>query len=92
MRDIKIEATVGTFSYTASHTWPNGMQRILILPASGYGLTSTQVDNLLIDLANVSTWSGVKVVNLAGYNSARTSASNTAVTTLQGKGVTVTTN
>lgn len=79
-------------SYTAGKVFSNNMLRFIHLPASGSGLTSAMVDALLIDLAPLTWGSGTKILNLAGNNAARTSASNTAVTTLQGKGVTVTTN
>jgi len=79
-------------TYTAGRTWSNNMSRVYHAPASGYGLSSTEVDNLLIDLASVATWTGSKEVYLAGNNAARTAASDAAVIILQGKGVTVTTN
>ena len=78
--------------YTAGRTWANNQQRVYLAPTAGYGLSSTEVDNLLIDLANVAAWTGDKVVWLAGNNAARTAASDAAVATLQGLGVTVTTN
>lgn len=78
--------------YTSGRVWANNMERVYHSPASGFGLTSTMVDNLLIDLANVATWVSNKQVWLLGNNAPRTSASNAAVATLQGKGVTVTTN
>lgn len=77
--------------YTYPHTWASTMANVILSPVSG-GLDDTQVDNLLIDLANVTTWVGEKQVTLQGTNAARTSASDAAVATLQGKGVTVTTN
>src|SRR3990167_1744696 len=78
--------------YTAGRTWANNQQYFLSLPTVGNGLSSTEVDNLLIDLANVVTWTGNKVINIAGNNAARTSASDAAKATLLGKGVTVTVN
>jgi hypothetical protein len=82
--------TVSGYSYP--RTWPNLMKNVSVQPKIGYGLNSTEVDNLLIDLAS-RTWTGTeKEVWLKGGTAPRTAASNTAVTTLQGKGVTVTTN
>jgi hypothetical protein len=55
-------------------------------------VTAAQVDGLLISAANQSAWSGGKVFNVGGTNPARTSASNTAKSTLLGYGVAVTVN
>ena len=79
-------------NYTSGRTWANNQLSFFIRQATGYGLDSTEVDNLLIDLANVSAWTGTKTIDIRGVNAARTSASNAAVATLQGKGVTVLTN
>jgi len=78
--------------YTSGRVWANNMERLYHAPASGFGLTSTMVDSLLIDLANVTTWVGSKQIFLAANNAPRTSASDVAVATLQANGVTVTTN
>ena len=78
--------------YTSGRTWANNINRIYMKTTTGYGLSSTEVDNLLIDLANVSTWVVVKSIDLRGNNAARTSASDAAKATLEGKGVTVLTN
>ena len=55
------------------------------------GLDSTEIDNLLIDLSG-TTWTSSKIITLTGTNAARTAASDAAVSTLEGMGVTVTTN
>lgn len=69
------------------------MGRVYHHPASGFGLTSDMVDNLLIDLdSSTTSWTGSKQIDLAGNNAPRTSASDAAVTSLQNKGVTVITN
>jgi hypothetical protein len=68
------------------------MQTVSISPGSPGTFTSAMVDALLIDLANVSSWINTKQVSLRGNCGARTAASNAAVATLQGKGVTVNTN
>ncbi len=85
-----VDGTQGAVSYTTGRSWAANMNQFRFLPNNGYGLSSTSVDNLLIDFANTSWSSGT--IKLDGFNSARTAASNTAVTTLQGMGVTVTTN
>jgi hypothetical protein len=84
---------LSTLSAYTSRSWPTSMRQVYLTPVSPGGLSSTAVDQLLIDLAAyVTTWTIEKVVTLTGANAARTSASATAVTTLQGRGVTVTTN
>ncbi len=55
------------------------------------GFTATELDNFLISWASTAGV-GTKAINLAGTNAARTAASNAAVTTLNGKGKTITTN
>ena len=60
--------------------------------ASLAGYPAAEVDQLLIDLATVTTWTGSRSVNLSGGNAAPTAASASAITTLQGNGVTVVTN
>ena len=73
-------------------TWANNQRRVYHVPISGGGLSSAEVDQLLIDLASAGgTWSTEKQVYLKGTNAARTSASDAAVATLVSKGVTVTT-
>lgn len=79
--------TVG-LTYTFPKTWPSNMRLVLYSPASS-GLTATEVDNLLIDLA-VPTWdTSIKQITLRGANATRTSASDAAVATLITKGVTL---
>ena len=78
-------------TYTAGRTWANNMQRFVHLPAAGYGLSSTDVDNLLIDLANVTTWTSSKEIDLSGNNAAPGPLGKAAIDTLRNvKGVTVT--
>lgn len=52
-------------------------------------LPSSELDNLLIMLSKVTTWSSIKAVTLKGT---RTSASDAAISALQNKGVTITIN
>jgi hypothetical protein len=53
-------------------------------------LSSGAVDNILTHAAGVATWTNNQLVDLdGGGNAARTSASDTAVATLEGNGVTV---
>jgi len=67
-------------TYTAGGTWEN--VSITIIPSVGYGLDATEIDNMLIDMANSATLSG-KTITLTGSNAARTAASDAAVATLQ---------
>jgi len=71
--------------YTAGRTWAPGMRSLDITAFSGNtGFTSTEIDNLLIDLAN-TTWAPFGLGNpriiLKGT---RTSASDAAFNTLTG--------
>lgn len=78
--------------YTSGKTWNNNINFFRITPVAGGGLSSTEVDNLIIDL-NGSAWAGTsRTLSLIGTNAARTAASNAAVTSLTtNKSVTVTT-
>jgi hypothetical protein len=76
--------------YTASTVSPT-LDQIIFKPASG-GLSSSEVDQLLIDASAATTWEGNKIIDLRGTNAARTSASNSAVSSIQANGVSVLTN
>ncbi len=76
--------------YTSGRAWATGMRNVYITPISS-GLSSSEVDNLLIDLAS-TTWIPSGTLVLTGTNAPRTATSDTAVTTLTGIPVTVTTN
>jgi hypothetical protein len=80
--------TVST--YTSPHTFNSSINYFLLLPATGYGLDSTEVDNLLIDLDASGMSRGT--IDISGNNAARTSASDAAIASLTGNGVSVTTN
>ena len=81
-----------TINSYATKTWANNQNEFTLVPVSGGGLSATSVDQLFIDLANVSTWTGDKNINVTGTNAAPTSASAAARTTIAGKGVTITHN
>ena len=77
----------GTLWRTAS------MDRIYLIPVGAGGLSQAEVDDLLIDLdVGVVSWTGTKTILLTGTNAARSAASDAAVASLIGKGVSVTTN
>jgi len=66
-------------SYAGSGvSWPN--ISITINPSAGYGYSSTEIDQILIDMA-ASGLTGV-TITLQGNNAARTSASDAAYSTL----------
>ena len=69
--------------YTPGATWGNAT--ITITPSVGFGLSSTEVNNMLIDMAASPTLIG-KTIDLRGSNAARTAASDAAVATLEGVG------
>jgi len=94
IKDLLIagDNTVTYATTSGTHTWPSSMERIYLRPSATGILTSAMVDALLIDLSAVTTWKNEKFIDLQGNCAARTSASDAAVATLQGNGVTVTTN
>ena len=77
-----------------TRSWPNNMALVVLVPVSPGGLSSTEIDQLLVDLAAAGgTWASPKEITLTGTNAPRTSASDAAVTTLVStKGVAVTVN
>lgn len=82
-----INPTSGQLTYTAGAVWSNAT--ITILPGVGKGLTATEIDNMLIDMAASPSLIG-KTITLNGNNAARTAASNAAKATLEGVGRTCT--
>ena len=71
-----------TISDYTTKTWTVTQMYFQWGPQSGYGLSSAEVDQLLIDFADDITWTGsYKMVFISGPN-ARTSASDAAVTHL----------
>ena len=80
-------------TYTGGAAWGAAQvgQYIIINPSAGYGLSTAEVDNILIDMA-ASAGFDASAVTLQGANEARSAASNAAVAILVGRGCTVTTN
>lgn len=76
----------------ATSTTPWRTAAISNVVLAGGALSSASVDNLLVALANVTSWAGVRTIDLRGNNAARTAASNAAVATITGLGATVLTN
>jgi len=75
-------------TYTSGATWAN--MNVTINPSAGYGYSSTEIDNMLIDMAN----SGMNdvAISLLGSSSWRTGASDAAVATLEGNSCIIYTN
>lgn len=67
-------------TYTAGATWGNAY--VVIDPDVGYGYSSTEIDNMLIDMDNSGVFSG-QTIELKGSSAPRTSASDAAVTHLE---------
>jgi hypothetical protein len=90
LRFLKLDNISANYVYSSA-SWPAGMRYFQVTPPATYGLSATEVNSILIDLA-ATTWTGEKFIDLRGSNAARTSASDSAVATLTGMGVTVYTN
>lgn len=71
-------------TYTAGAVWSDA--NVTIKPAAGYGYDSTEIDNILIDMANSEGGPSGKTITLQGSSQPRTSASDAAVATLQARG------
>jgi len=79
-----------TYSLTTGRFWVAD-QNFHYLRASN--MTSTMIDNYLIDLSGQATWTGSRLVDVrVAGGVAPTAASSAAISTLQGIGVTVLTN
>ena len=74
------------YTHTVAHPWASAMRKVSFVQPIMF--TTTEIDNILIDLATYATsWSGDKAINLSGV---RSTASDAAVLTLTGLGVTIT--
>lgn len=78
-------------TYTQGHDWSHITASWDIRPAAGYGLSATEVDNLLIDMSS-SGMDTNAYIYIKGSCEPRTSASDAAVTALELAGMTVDTN
>jgi len=76
--------------YTSPHAWESILSSLTLNPASSYGLSTSEIDALLIDLnnSNVSNNS----YNLSGNNASRSSNSDIAFNALISRGNTLTFN
>lgn len=86
---IALESLIAnlSYSYVSSHAWSSSMRKVSFV--KGTPFTTTEIDNILIDLAaSATSWSADKIINLSGI---RSTASDVAYTTLTtGRGVTIT--
>ncbi len=82
-----------TISDYVTRSWANNMTRVYCIPVAPGGLDSSEIDQLLIDLAAAGgTWVAPKEVNLTGVNAAPGVDGLAARDVLVDKGVTVTVN
>jgi len=80
-----------TISDYSGKTWTTKPATFITTPILG-GMSSTEVDNLLIDFDDDLTWAEGDVITITGTHAARTSASDAAVANMETEGATVTTN
>ena len=95
-----VDTTLYNFILTGSgvtdysgKTWHATQNYFYFLPAGGAGLSTVEVDALLIDIDSDCAFSGFyKLINLTGTNAAPSGASAAARASLIAKGVSLTTN
>ena len=75
-----------------SKTWTTKPATFTLVPVSPGGLSTAEVDQLLIDLDDDLTWASGDVITLTGTNEARSAASDAAVNNMTSEGATITTN
>ena len=81
-----------TIADYTSKTWTTKPATFKIIPVSPGGLSTAEVDQLLIDLDDDLTWASGDVITLTGTNAVPSSASDAAVNNMTSEGATVTTN
>jgi len=72
-------------------TWTTKPAKFHFIPVSPGGLSTAEVDQLLIDFDDDLTWASGNVILLTGANAARSSDSDAAVANMVAEGATVTT-
>ena len=78
--------------YTTPHTWTSKPETFILTPVGVGGLSTAEIDNLLIDFDADLTWAVGNVITLTGTNAVRSAASDAAVASITGEGATITTN
>jgi len=81
-----------TIAAYSGKTWVTKIDYFGLVPVSPGGLSTAEVDQLLIDFDADLTWSSGDLIQLTGANAARSSASDAAVANMVTEGATVTTN
>lgn len=89
LRLLRLHDSSCTIDASAGTTPPTAFQ---VAELHNLGLTATQVDDALITLSTISSWSDQMRIDIGGDNANRTSASDSAVTTLQSNSVVVNVN
>ena len=78
--------------YTTPHTWFTKPTTFILIPTGIGGLSTAEIDNLLIDFDADLVWSAGNIITLTGTNAARSATSDAAVANMVAEGATVTTN
>jgi len=73
-------------------TWTTKPATFRLVPVAPGGLSTAEVDQLLIDFDDDLVWAAGNVIILTGTNAARSAASDAAVASMVAEGATVTTN
>ena len=81
-----------TISDYSGKTWTTRPDTFVLVPVGAGGLSEAEIDQLLIDFDDDLAWASGNTITLTGTNAARSTASDAAVTSLEGEGVAVTTN
>ena len=81
-----------TVSDYTGKAWTTKPAMFVLVPVGAGGLSEAEIDQLLIDFDDDLAWAAGNMITLTGTNAARSTASDAAVTSLEGEGVTVTTN
>lgn len=88
---VKIRGSNTISDYTTK-LWTTKPGKCIVIPTGAGGLSTAEVDQLLIDLDADCEWVAGNAITLTGANAARSAASNAAVASMEGEGATVTTN
>ena len=78
--------------YTTPHTWTTNFSTFRLVPVGAGGLSTAEIDNLLIDFDADLVWASGNTIILTGTNAARSAASDAAVANMEAEGASVTTN
>ena len=79
-------------NYTTPHTWTTKPAAFQLKPVAPGGLSTAEIDQLLIDFDDDLAWSSGNAIELTGANAARSSASDAAVSNMVAEECSVTTN